>query len=410
MACVLVRKLVAAIAAALLLLGSADLARADTVTDWNETFLAAAAAANLRGPESARAGAIVQAAVFDAVNGVAHRYTPYRIARAAPPSTSAEAAAAGAAYTVLVALIPSQRPLFDQRLNATLAGLATAAGTVTRPVAQGLEWGRTVAKAMLAWRAGDGVHAKERAYVVRAVPGGWQPTSPTLDPPVDRQFASVTPFALTSPSQFAPPAPPSVGGRRYARDLAEVRALGRARSDRRTPRETRTALFWAAETPVAIWNRAADGLAATERTSLVESAHLLALLDIAFADTAIAARNAQVTDDFWRPVTAFELDSSAIWSPLLPSPDVQEYPAGEAALAGAAAVVLASLYGDRTSFVATAGGAVRSFTSFSSAVRQVEAAEIYAGTDFRFSCQAGARLGARVGRYTVGTLMQSRRG
>ena len=88
MAFVVVRKLLAA-TAAMLLLGSADLARADTVTDWNETFLAAAAAANLRGPESARAGAIVQAAVYDAVNGVAHRYPPYRVARAAPASTSA---------------------------------------------------------------------------------------------------------------------------------------------------------------------------------------------------------------------------------------------------------------------------------------------------------------------------------
>jgi hypothetical protein len=404
---VLVRKLLAAAAAATLLLGSAGLAGADTVTDWNETFLAAAAAANLGGPESARAGAIVQAAVYDAVNGVAHRYPPYRVARAAPRSTSAEAAAAGAAYTVLVALIPSQRPLFDQRLSATLAGLVTAAGTVTRPVAQGLVWGRTVAKAMLAWRAGDGVHAKEPAYVVQAVPGGWQPTSRTLGPPVDRRFATVTPFVLTSPSQFAPPPPPLVGGRRYARDLAEVRALGGARSHERTPRETRTARFWAAETPVATWNRVADGLAATERTSLVDSARLLALLDIALADTTIAARNAQVTADFWRPVTAFLMDSSAVWTPLLPSPDVEEYPSGDAALASAAAVVLGSLYGNRTPFVVTAAGAVREFTSFSSAVRQVEAAEIYAGTDFRFSCLAGARLGDQVANYTVATLLRA---
>ena len=406
---VLVRKLLAATAAAVLMLGSAAVAKADTVTDWNATFLDAAAAAKLRGPESARIGAVVQAAVYDAVNGVARRYTPYRVDRAAPSSASADAAAAGAAYTALVALIPSQRPLLDQRLNATLAGLATASGTLTRPVAQGLEWGRTVAKAMLAWRARDGIRTKEGTYVVQAVPGGWQPTSRTPGPPVDRQFATLTPFALTSPSQFTPPAALSVAGRPYARDQAEVQALGSARSDERTPRETRTALFWHADLPIAMWNRAADGLIATERTSLPDSARLLALLNIALADTTIGTRHAQSADDFWRPVTAITTTANAAWTPLLPSPDVQEYPSADAALASAAATVLASLYGERTSFVVASGGAVRRFTSFSSAVRQVEASEIYAGIDFRFSCQAGARLGDLVARYSVSTLMRSTR-
>ena len=408
-ALVLVRKLLAASAAAALMLGSAAVAKADTVTDWNATFLDAAAAAKLGGPESARIGAIVQAAVYDAVNGVGRRYTPYRVDRAAPSSTSADAAAAGAAYTALIALIPSQRTLFDQRLNATLAGLATASGTLTRPVAQGLEWGRTVAKGMLAWRVRDRIRTKEGEYVVKAVPGGWQPTSPTPGPPVDRQFATLTPFALTSPSQFTPPAPPSVAGHTYALDQAEVQALGGARSGERTPRETRIALFWHADMPVAVWNHAADGLIVTERTSLPDSARLLALLNIALADTTIGIRNAQSADDFWRPVTAIAATANAAWTPLLPSPDVQEYPSTDAALANAAATVLASLYGDRTSFVVTSAGAVRRFTSFSSAVRQVEASEIYAGIDFRFSCQAGARLGDLVARYSVSTLMRSTR-
>ena len=60
----------------------------------------------------------MQASVFDAVNGIERRYTPYHVDPAAPPGASRDAAAASAAYTALVALIPSQKPLFDQQLAA----------------------------------------------------------------------------------------------------------------------------------------------------------------------------------------------------------------------------------------------------------------------------------------------------
>src|SRR5262249_37950321 len=91
-------------------------AQADTVTQWNLTMIAGREAAAGPPPPAARAGAIVQASVFDAVNGIARRYAPYHVAPAAPPGASRDAAAAGAAYTALAALIPAQKPLFDAQL------------------------------------------------------------------------------------------------------------------------------------------------------------------------------------------------------------------------------------------------------------------------------------------------------
>src|SRR5262249_4651352 len=77
--------------------------QADTATQGNLTIIAGLEAAGVPPPPAARIGAIVQASVFDAVNGIARRYAPYHVAPAAPRGASRAAAATGAAYTALVA-------------------------------------------------------------------------------------------------------------------------------------------------------------------------------------------------------------------------------------------------------------------------------------------------------------------
>src|SRR6516165_1458512 len=104
--------------------------------------------------------------------------------------------------------------------------------------------------------------------------------------------------------------------------------------------------------------------------------------------------------------------SDPAWAPLLPTPAFQEYPSGHAGVSSAAASVLASAYGNDTSFTVTSAGlpdVQRDFTSFTAAVQQVEDARIYAGFHFRFSCADAATLGAQVANYVTGTLMQSLR-
>jgi hypothetical protein len=72
-------------------------------------------------------------------------------------------------------------------------------------VERGLAWGKTVAGDILAWRATDGFTAVLPPYVAGTAPSDWQPTPPLFGPPLLRQFASMAPFGLTSPSQFLPP-------------------------------------------------------------------------------------------------------------------------------------------------------------------------------------------------------------
>jgi hypothetical protein len=387
--------------------------QADTVTQWNLTMIAGLEAAAIPPPPAARIGAIVQASVFDAVNGIARRYTPYHVSPAAPPGASRDAAAAGAADTALTALIPAQKPLFDAQLSATLAQLSDDPSHPGPAVRRGLAWGTSVADGILAWRATDGLTAPPPPYTVGSAPGDWQPTPPAfLGPPAAplfRQFATMTPFALTTPAQFAPPGPPPLASARWAQDLAEVQALGSATSTTRTAEQTQTAIFWQADTPAAMWNRVADQLAQAGGLPLAPNARLLAQVNIALADATIAVWNAKNTDNFWRPVTAIRATSDPAWTPLLPTPAFQEYPSAHSGVSSAAATVLAAFYGNATPFTVTSAGlpgVQRDFTTFSSAIQQVEDARIYAGFHFRFSCADAATLGAHVAHYVTSTLMQ----
>ena len=92
-------------------------ARADSVTDWNGYWERAVFATAQPAPAQARFGAILHTAVFDAVNGIARKYTPYYVTEQAPPGARAEAAAAQAAYTVLTALYPSQASVLNEHLD-----------------------------------------------------------------------------------------------------------------------------------------------------------------------------------------------------------------------------------------------------------------------------------------------------
>jgi membrane-associated phospholipid phosphatase len=382
-------------------------AKADVVTAWNRTMVTGLEAAHVGPQPSSRIGAIVETSVFDAVNGIGRRYAPFHVAPDAPPGASREAAAASAAYTALVALIPSQQPLFDQQLQSTLAQISDDPADPGQSVLRGLDWGRSVANAVMAWRANDGLNAVPPPYVFGMSPGDYQSTPPLFGPPLFRQYATMTPWALTAPAQFLPPGPPSLSSARWARDLSEVQAYGSATGSLRTAWETETARFWQSDTPVAMWNRVADDLAESHETTLAQNARVLALANIAMADAMIATFNAKNTYNFWRPVTAIAATGDPTWSPLLPTPAFQEYPSAHSTVSSAPATVLAAFYGDDTTFTLTSAnmpGVTRDFTSFTEAVQQVESARVWAGFHFRFSCEDGVTLGTNVANWVLATV------
>jgi membrane-associated phospholipid phosphatase len=360
-------------------------------------------------PPAMRAAAIVQASVFDAVNGIQDRYTPVHVQPGAPAGASRAAAVAGAAYEALVGLFPAQQATFDLQLQATLAQIGDDPND--QSVNRGLAWGRSVADQILAWRATDGLTAVLPPYVPVGLPGFWQPTPPLFGPPLFRQFAEMTPWAMTSPSQFLPPPPPPLVSAQYAQDFNEVMMVGSATSALRTPFQTQTAVFWQSDTPAAIWNRAADDLIEANDIPLTQSVRLLARLNAAMADAVIAIWNAKNLYNTWRPITAIQQAATdgnpdtapdPTWAPLISTPAFQEYPSGHSGVSAAGAGVLAAVFGDNTSFTLTAAGlpgVTRDFTSFSSAVDQVSEARVLAGIHFRFACEAAVQMGDQIAAY-----------
>ncbi len=420
------KKVLTALAAAVAL-AVPGTAAADVVTDWNKTLVDALLAAPPGPPPSTRIGAIVQTSVFDAVNGIRGRYEQFRpdlLTTSPPRGASAPAAAAGAAYTALVALLPTQKARFDAQLAETLAALSDDQGGTSTAVARGLEWGTAVANAILAWRAGD-FSTPVPDWEPLPLPL-WQPTPPQfISPPVYRIFGLMTTWSMPSQSAFLPGPPPAFSTARYAQDFNEVKAIGTLATTPDLADEAATARFWAGrfDTPVTMFNRVAESLAATRDVPLVDNARFFALLNVSIADAAIAVYNAKNFYNAWRPVTAIQyadIDGNDAtiadpsWLPLLTTPAHQEYPSGHSGLSTAAATVLAAFFGENTTFTVTSdaliSGGTRTYSSFSEAIDEVALARVAAGIHFRFSCETAQQMGEGVADYATANEMLVRKG
>jgi hypothetical protein len=140
------------VAAALAVMASSSAARADTVTDWNGFASTAIVATAGQSPHAASLSfAMVQGAVYDAVNAIDRGHRPYLAAPPARRGDSKDAAAATAAFRVLVGLFPAQRATLQSLYDGTLGALP-AGPSKTGCVAVGDQ----AAAAMLTARANDG--------------------------------------------------------------------------------------------------------------------------------------------------------------------------------------------------------------------------------------------------------------
>ncbi len=241
-----IRSLIA-VGLALTAFTATPLARADAVTDWNANTEQAILTALQGPPVQGRFLAIVHAAIYDAVNGIERKYTPYFVTERGPRGASAEAAAVQAAYTALVSLYPTQKATLDAHRADSLAKIPGNKGH-SRRIARGLEWGENVANQILAWRATDGFTTPIPGYFGGGAAGVWRspPSGTNADgslPAVFPQNAVLVPFAMTSPGQFRPGPPPALTSAVYAADVNEVKAIGRFNSTVRTPEQTQLALL-----------------------------------------------------------------------------------------------------------------------------------------------------------------------
>ena len=414
----------------LLAVGSPGLARANAVIDWNETAASAGFAAGLDNEfgcvdplHESRIFAMMHAAIHDALNAIDRRSQPYAFDGQAPAGTSPEAAVAAAAHDVLVAVFPQ----LPSELGLTLAAavdLVEAAYTAALAAipdtgkAQGILIGQAAAAAILDLRDADGSDAPflDFTYVPGPNPGDFQfiPGLPFAAAP---GWGKVTPFVLTSSSQYRPKAPYALSSKKYAADFNEVKSLGAADSTTRTAEQTEVALFWVEGSPQG-WNRIARIVSVQHGLDLWQNARLFGLLNLASADAYIADFENKYFYEFWRPITAIraadtdgnpDTVADPTWDSLVGTPPVPEYPSGHSGQGGAMSEVLARFFGDAVSFSTTSTtqpGVTRSFTSFSAAAEENGNSRIYVGFHFRHAVTEGIKLGGKVGKVAFNHYLQ----
>lgn len=402
---------------------------------------------------SSRAMAIVQVAVFEAMNAVRPRYASLIGFPAAAAGASRAAAAMQAAHDVLVALFGSQAYLCDAHLAASLAtvpdGTAKDAGRAI---------GAAAAVMTLASRANDGAVAASMepvlgvGYVPGNAPGEWR-----QDPIAQQAIAlgalwpTVQPFVMTSGAQFRCPPFPALSSPEYAAAFQEAKTLGGDGVNTPTTRtvdETEAGIYWAYDgtpslcAPPRLYNQIARRIAEIQGTDAFELARLLAIANLAMADAGIAAWESKYFYKIWRPVAGIResdvgtgpsglgdgnalTQGDAAFFPLgAPgsnttgpnfTPPFPAYPSGHATFGGALFQVLRRFYGRDDiafTFVSDEYNGVtldvqgnprplkpRTFARLSDAEEENGQSRIYLGIHWSFDKNAGIDQGNSVGNW-----------
>ncbi|HSW08535.1 vanadium-dependent haloperoxidase, partial [Aquabacterium sp.] len=340
---------------------ASPIARADAITDWNQTSGAIITEAKIGTPPAIRIMAVVQTAARDAVEAAQRR------------DASAEAAIAAAHRVSFVRQLPALQARIDAAYQAALALVADGPAK-----SAGIAAGEAAANAVLAARADDVIAAE--AYRPHASAGAYVPTAAAAVP----QWSQRKPWLLASAAQVRPAAPPSLASDAWARDFNEVKNFGGRNSTRRSAEQTEAARFWDYSLP-AIYHGVVRSVALAPNRDLAANARLFATVAQATDDAMIAVFDAKYHYNLWRPVTAIRnadqdgndaTQREANWVSLIDAPMHPEYPSGHSILASTVATVLrAEAKGGALPVLSTssptAKGATRRWASLDEFVREV---------------------------------------
>jgi hypothetical protein len=380
-------------------------ARADAVTEWNlnasnALFVGAGQPPNV----SVLHLAMVQGAVYDAVNAIGGGREGYLLtSRVARPMDSKPAAAAAAAYRVLSHLVPAQQAVLDAQYAASLAAIPDGSSKT-----RGIRVGEAAAAAMIAARTDDGRFGAFR-FAVGSGPGVWKPVLPAFGNDPNAWVKDVVPFLIDEASQFRSDGPYKLTSKQYARDFNEVKSLGSLTSTTRTADQTHAARYWA-ENPPATWSRIIRSISASKGLSIDENALLYAQTYLAVADTFIAVWDEKAHTSFWRPITAIReadtdgnpaTEQDAGWLPLLGTPPYPEHPSGHLGLSGAFVQTLQGFFGtDAIGWTDTNGaGLTRTYTDLSDTLEEIVGVRIWTGIHFRKADEDSVRIAKQIGKW-----------
>lgn len=415
----------------------------DVVIEWNNVYLDAIRKMPQPPTTIARTGAMMHAAMYDAVNSIAQTHQPYLLSLPTPEATAIEVAAVYAAHRVLNAAYPNLNAFLDNALNISLTRLSAQSQPIA--IENGRILGQAIANAILAHRENDGSN-NQTPYNVILEPGQWRPTG--SGNAVTPNWGKVRPFTMTTGSQFRPIRPGGFATRaellrspEYAAQVNEVKRLGSKDSVDRTAEQTQIAYFWANDLdqtykPPGQLYRLTQIVSEQQLLSLVENARLFALVGLALGDAAIVAWDAKYSTeiDLWRPESAIQLadtddnpatEKDASWKPLSNNPVLMDddpnkhfspafpaYVSGHATFGATHAGIMRAYFGrDDISFELdtedpNAPGITRSFESFSAAALENGRSRVYLGVHYQWDADQGYISGTRLADYIAANFLK----
>ena len=228
-------------------------------------------------------------------------------------------------------------------------------------------------------------------------------------------------FVLVNNTQFDPGPPRGLNSATYTDDFNAVKTLGRRSGSTRTDDQTALAAFWEGNASVH-WNQAANQIARAKHLSMSDSNRLLAVLNIAMADTAFTTWGGKrfygsvPSEVTWRPVTSIPLADTdgnpdtapdPDWLPLINTPSHPEYPAGHPSLNGAAATVLLSHFRRRQTFTLTTPGQPdRTYSSIVQARADGNNARVWGGMHYPSTVAISNAVGEAIAEHVNRNAMQ----
>jgi hypothetical protein len=351
--------------------------------------------------------AIVQAAVYDAVNSIDGGHEPFLGRINAPAGASEAAAVATAAHHVLGGLLASTPAGVTANLD-SLYATSLAKIPDGQAKTDGITVGVAAAAAMLANRAGDG-RTGTRTFVVGTQPGEWRPVPP-LNLNVFSFAGDIRPFALKRSDQLRVEGPPDLGSAQYAREFNEVKRLGAQTGDRRTDAQDALANFIVGN-PFPMVNKAFREIAVARGLSTAQQARLFGMSSVASGDAFISCWNNKNRYSFWRPQTAIQLAATdgnpattadPNWMSLFPTPGYPDMPSGyNCYTAAMMASARAFFHTDFVSFDLTSGTLTRHYHRFSGFIRDSIDGRILTGFHFRSADVQGAWVGKKAAQWVA---------
>ena len=395
----------------------------NAVLEWNTEVLNATRLARNPPPVASLHMATFHAAIYDTVDSFTRTHKPWLNMEPAPAGADMDAAIAGAAHAVLVALWgqASNPHNFDAALEKALAAIPDGKART-----DGLAWGRKIAGLVLAKRAQAGLDKPLPGPFSSNEPGKWRETPSGFRPSVLPHIGKVTPFVLKSPDQFRAPAPPAVNSRQHAEEIAYVAKVGARDGAERAELETLSTPFWADDlgtaTPGGHWNVIAQDLARRNKLPTEECARLFALLNFACADAGIACWDTKFFYNTWRPETALREITKEInpyatpvpdFIPNMGSPAHPDYTSGHSTFSGAASRLLERYFRtDDIEFTTTSDGlpgAVRSYKKLSDARKEIGMSRVWGGIHTMAANLEGQKAGIAVADWVYEQALQPTR-